>query len=170
MAMGSFCLRTVALLLLSAGVVCASGLPTKACVDPRSYAYGPEEPFDEYHLEDADIVFRGRPIGYRGTDPETPADFHISTEITFEVLETYLGVKEEAWTVLWFRTVYDPDTLEGFRNVAGDDLVVALELPGDGAGRVTQLPRIRLGILCEQPSMSRFFLMEPVLRARGLVD
>lgn len=163
-------LRRMALLLLVAAVVGALSLPAQACVDSRSYAYGPEQPFGEYYFEGAAAAFRGRPLEYRSPDGEAQNDFFISTEITFEVLETYLGEEREVWTVLWFRTVYDPDSLQAFRKAAGDDLVVAIGLPNEDTNIVTQLPQIRLGILCEQPAMSSFSAMEPVLRKRGLID
>lgn len=162
--------RRKALVLLATGAAGAWSFPAEACVDSRSYSYDSERPFDEHYFEDAGVIFRGRAIGYRSPDPEAPTDFFISTEITFEVRETYLGEEREIWAALWLRTGYDPDSLQGFRNEAGDDLVVVLGWPNDDTNLVTQLPGIRLGFLCGQPGMSRFSVMEPVLRRRGFID
>lgn len=162
--------RRKALVLLGAGVVGALAFPAQACVSARSYAYDPEQPFGEHYFEGAGAVFRGRPIGYRNPDREGQTDFFIRTEITFEVLETYLGEERETWTTLWQRTVYDPDSLQDFEKEAGDDLVVVLEMPNDDPNLVTHLPWIRFGILCEQPAMSRYSAMEPILRAKGFIE
>ena len=170
MAMGPYRLKATALWLLAAGAVCALNLPAQACVSARSYSFSSERPFSEHYLQDAGVVFRGRPTGYRNPDPEDPTDFFVSTEITFEVQETYLGEEREVWTALWLRTVYDPDSLKGFRNEAGDDLVVVVDVPSANTNLEAQLPQIRLGILCDQPGMSRFSTMEPILRKKGLID
>lgn len=158
-------------LLLVAGAVGTLSLPAQACVDPRSYVYDSERPIAEYHFQGAETIFRGQPIGFRMPDPQAPTSFFTGPEITFEVLETYLGKERERWTALWVNTMaLDPDSLQAFRDEVGDDLVVILEGPNDDTRLVTQLPVIRFGLLCIPAAMGRFSVMEPILRQKGLIE
>jgi hypothetical protein len=142
--------------------------PTFACL--VNEAFQPGKPFDEAYFKDADIIFRGHPVGYRYLHPESPYANENYSEVTFEVVETYLGDSKERWTGRWTTIAFQkPKDLDAFKREIGDDLVVVLRRPQASLTDATILPAISQHP-CAQPAMRSYAVMEPVLRARGLIE
>lgn len=163
--------RRLAAMLLAAAIAGFPLAPAHACM--WNDAYEPDKPFDETYFSGAKVIFRGSPIGYRYPNSNLNDQTIVGNraEITFSVAETYQGEQRDVWTVVWITTAFPtPIDLLAFKHEIGDDLVVVLE----GSSNIVA---IKFGDLpfvahenCGQPGMRSYAVMEPVLRARGLIE
>ena len=146
----------------------ALATPAQACrVNER---YEPDKPFDEAYFKDADIIFRGRPVAYSYPNPESRYISEGYSDVTFEVVDTYMGDSKERWTGRWFTIAFQkPKDLDAFKREIGDDLVVVLRRPLASLTDATILPVISQQP-CAQPAMRSYTVMEPVLRAKGFIN
>lgn len=166
-----FCLfHRVATLLLAAALAAASLTSAQACM--WNEAYEPDKPFYESYFTGAMVIFRGRPIayGYPERNLSDPTIFGNRAEITFSVTETYQGEVRDVWTALWVTTAFPkPIDLLAFKHEIGDDLVIVLDVGRNIVSQLGDLPFVAHQN-CGQPGMRSYAVMEPVLRARGLID
>lgn len=137
-------------------------------------------PFNERTIDDAEVIFRGRPIAYARMEDE-----FVTARLGFQVMETYRGEHRRTWHVVWQNSTYSiPDNLWEFVERYGWDVVVGLVPPGwrgrvddprsyvvipPSSGRLWELPWV-LQVPCSPPFMGAYWEIEPLLRRRGVVD
>jgi len=156
-------------LLVSAVVLAVlPGSPAIAC--RVNEAYEPGKPFDEAYFKEGDVIFRGHPVEYSYPNPDSPYSLESHSEVTFEVVDTFLGDSKEKWTARWFTIAFKkPQDLDAFKREIGDDLVVVLDAPEAYSTEFIQFPVVAHQP-CGQPAMRSYEVMEPVLREKGLIE
>jgi hypothetical protein len=141
--------------------------PAQAC---RAYTgFDPQKPFTNHYLKGSWTIFRGRPVDFhllfaeRGHSPW-------AAEVSFAVIETYRGKRDESVTVLWFvDPILRSRDLDAFKKQIGEDLVVVLGKPIPLSLRFSSSPPIAVNS-CMESAMRRYEVMEPALRANGLIN
>jgi hypothetical protein len=160
--------RRIATLLLAIPLVAVLAVPVVAC--QINELYEPDKPFNENYFYGAQVIFRGRPVSYRFPEPHSMTIIGNRVELAFDVVETYQGEKKERWTAFWVTVAFPkPIDLLAFKHEIGDDLVVVLDAPEAYSTEFIDFPFVAHQP-CAQPAMRSYTVMEPVLRAKGLIE
>ncbi len=132
----------VALGLFRATIVSLWVVPLGAHIVHACEAY---QPMTQETVDAARTIFRGKISDYEIVRSNW-------VKLRFVVTETYRGLRQDEWTLLWINSTYGvPEDLETFRGANGDEMVVGvttnrlLELQqwsGQSFGEISTLPMV----------------------------
>lgn len=154
-------------LVLAPLLLGALAVPAQAC--RYNDGIDPQEPFSDHYLEHFKIIFRGCPVDFRLLDDD-PDRWLRAAEISFDVIESYRGQKNETVTALWFvDLVLKTEDLDALKRQIGEDLVVVLGEPNRYSLEFSPLPPIVYDS-CYESAMRSYTAMEPALRKMNLIE